>query len=48
VGSAAEPAPVVQGNGRWRCSPVGYCKSNDRRRSVYRPERSARSEVSPP
>ncbi len=22
------PAPVVQGNGRWRCSPVGCCKSN--------------------
>jgi hypothetical protein len=35
VGSATEPAPVVQGNGRWRCSPVGCCKSNDQRRSVY-------------
>ena len=43
VGSTTEAAPVVQGNGRWRCSPVGCCKSNDQRRSVYRPERSARS-----
>src|ERR1700680_4790935 len=42
VESATEAAPVVQGNGRWRCSPVGCCKSNDQRRSVYRPERSAR------
>ena len=43
VGSATEPAPVVQGNGRWRCLPVGCCKSNDQRRSVYDAERSARS-----
>ena len=28
-------APVVQGNGRWRCLPVGRCNSNDQRRSVY-------------
>src|SRR5207302_409180 len=35
VGSTTEPAPVVQGNGRWRCSPVGCCKSNDQRRRVY-------------
>jgi len=33
-------------NGRWRCSPVGCRKSNDQRRSVYRPERSARSGLS--
>src|SRR5450755_4040318 len=31
VGSATDAAPVVQGNGRWRCSPVGCCKSNDQR-----------------
>ena len=31
VGSATEAAPVVQGNGRWRCSPVWCCKSNDQR-----------------
>ena len=35
VGSATEPAPVVEGNGRWRCSPAGCCKSNDQRRRVY-------------
>jgi hypothetical protein len=26
MGSATEPAPVVQGSGRWRRSPVGCCK----------------------
>ena len=36
VGSATEAAPVVQGNGRWRCLPVGCCNSNYQRRSVYR------------
>jgi len=46
VGSTTKPAAVAQGNGRWRCSPVGCRKSNDQRRSVYRPERSARSGLS--